>query len=75
MWYVPAHLVRNNVLMPDETYCIGKDGIAQVCRIRPEFREKIQGGAYRYVESHFVLNRPDTICAATHGELLSLLPD
>lgn len=69
--YLSDYAFNTERLKPYETLTISKKQLGQLYISNESFREKIDSGRYKYINSHVVLNRSDLIMRALGMEFLT----
>lgn len=66
--YVKPHRFKKNAIKKNQTYSIrARDAVIESV-FSPQLSQKVQSGAYMFVDSHFCLNQPKYIQQGADGE-------
>lgn len=67
--YVQTFSFKKDSIKLNQTFCIGALDATRLFVTQPEFKEKVLSGAYRYVDSHFILADPLYLAKDAEGDL------
>lgn len=67
--YVPPHSYRKGALERNQTFTLGTQDAAALAITDFNLSQKVNSGAYLFVENHFVLNTPLYLCRDEDGLL------